>query len=472
MARERCYGPAQLAEFLQKLITCYRCVCSCSEIFLVFYSCFRCFSALNCKQKENGLVFKEFETCSLQLQIPVADLLENFKQLLGDAANTAKMLDKEVKEKMAWVQNEALLPFSKYCMWCLAMKRELVASSPQNLEAEFVFLDHQRSFLNIGCTCTQCQSADVAQLASGCWSCIRNSRRDNKDIVLSFNLLEQQAAVGAPVEFTFSCLSGAAYSAHHETDRLFLLLPTQPLELRDLLSKISANPAFDARISIVRHWLVSHNVTPDQLTTLVHAGGSRRWKAELLLVAANRLTCPVSGLSKCLSSIIASLPGCFVVLVCYCSYSHLPLSDVEASHALREIGPLSCLNHDAPILNFDLDLRLRDERCALICVLRMCTLGKLSLKEFIYTSRVQLKREEFGHMVPWGDSLTGIRCSLKNEWEWKATCAELSVDPDVFKVTSHHLPDASPCHPFAQWNNHEHAPKQGRAQVLLQAMPS
>jgi hypothetical protein len=267
-------------------------------------------------------VFKAFETCSLQLEIPVADLLDNFKQLLGDAANTAKMTDKEVKEKMAWVQYEALLPFSKYCMWCLAMKRELVAVSPQNLEAEFVFLDHQKSFLKTGCTCNQCQSGDVAQLASSCWSCIRNSRRDKRDIVVSFNLLEQHAAAGAPVDFTFSCLSGAAYSVHHETDRLFRLLPTQPLELRDLVSKISANAVFEARISLVRHWLACHSITPEQLSSLVYAGGSRRWKAELIVVAANRLTCPASGLSKCLSSIIASLPGCFLSLVCCCSISH------------------------------------------------------------------------------------------------------------------------------------------------------
>ncbi len=267
---------------------------------------------MSCKQKENGLLFKEFEAFSTELQIPVADLLQNFKQLLGDAGNTTKMTDKEAKEKMNWVQHHALLPFSKYCMWCLAMKRELAPSPPQKTEEDFQFLEFQKEFLKKGCSCSQCQSGDVAQLfdkSSGCWSCIRNGRRDNKDIVVSFNLLEPQAAAGAPMEFTFCCLSGSAYNSHHEPGRLYELLPTQASELKSLLAKISANSAFDARISLVRHWLVSHNITTQQLSALVNAGGSRRWKAELLVVASNRLTCPISGISKCLSSIISTLPG-------------------------------------------------------------------------------------------------------------------------------------------------------------------
>ncbi len=257
-------------------------------------------------------MFREFETCSLELQVPVVDLLENFKQLLGDAANTSKMTDREVQEKMAWVRNEALLPFPKYCMWCLAMKRDLEAGSPQNVEEVFQFLDIQKNVLRTACRCNQCQAGDLAQLAdksSGCWSCVRNSRRDNADIVVSFNLLEQQVAAGAPLEFTMCCMSGAAYSYLHDPSRLFQLLPTEPFDMKTLLSSISANSSFDARVCLVRHWLVSHSITIDQLCSLVCAGGSRRWKAELLVVAANRLTCPVSKLSKCLSSIIADLPG-------------------------------------------------------------------------------------------------------------------------------------------------------------------
>jgi hypothetical protein len=263
------------------------------------------------KQKEGGLLFKEFEDHSLELHIPVADLLLNFKQLLGDVANTSKMTDKEATVKMNWVQNEALLPFSKYCMWCLAMKGELVPS-PQQMEEEFQFLEYQKNFLKQGCSCNQCQSGDVAQLfdkGSGCWSCVRNGRRDNKDIVLSFNLLEPQAAAGAAVEFTFCSLDGSAYNSHHESGRLYELLSTQASELKTLLSNISTNSAFEARMSLVRHWLVSHNITTQQLCALVNAGGSRRWKAELLVVASNRLTCTISEKSKCLSSIISSLPG-------------------------------------------------------------------------------------------------------------------------------------------------------------------
>ena len=271
----------------------------------------RCFSIMNRRQKNEGLVFREFETSSLQLQIPVVDLLENFKQLLGDAANTSKMTDREAREKMEWVKHAALLPFSKYCMWCLAMKGELV-SAPQSIQEEFPLLDAQKNFLKTGCTCNQCQSGDVAQFfdkSSGCWSCIRNSRRGNVDIVVSFNLLEQQAAVGAAVEFTFCCMMGAAYNFQHEPNRLFRLLRTEPLDLKKLLYSISANSSFDSRLSLVRHWLVSHSITTEQLCALVDAGGSRRWKAELLVVTVNRLICPVSELSKCLSSIIASLPG-------------------------------------------------------------------------------------------------------------------------------------------------------------------
>ena len=86
-------------------------------------------------------------------------------------------------------------------------------------------------------------------------------------------------------------------------------------------------------------------------------------------------------------------------------------------------------------MNFDFDLRLRDERCALVCLLRMCSLGKLLLKEFVYTSRVQLKRDEFGHIAPWGDSLSGVHSNFMIESERKSACAELSVDSDVMKVT-------------------------------------
>jgi hypothetical protein len=92
------------------------------------------------------------------------------------------------------------------------------------------------------------------------------------------------------------------------------------------------------------------------------------------------------------------------------------------------------LNEAAPILNFDLDLRMRDERCALVCVLRMCSLGKLLLKDFVYTTRVQLKRDEFGHMAPWGDSLSGVRINFMSERECAGICAELGVEADVLKV--------------------------------------
>jgi hypothetical protein len=134
---------------------------------------------------------------------------------------------------------------------------------------------------------------------------------------------------------------------------------------------------------------------------------------------------------------------------------------------LREIGPLNCLNEDALILNFDFDLRLRDERCALVCVLRMCSLGKLLLKDFVYTSRVQLKRDEFGQMAPWGDSLSGLRSDFMIESERKATCAQLCVDSDVLKVILLH-PSRDSELIFTQWNHAEHAPKQGRAQIQLQ----
>ena len=283
----------------------------CFDVSLKVTFIHRCFSIMNRRQKNEGLVFREFETSSLQLQIPVVDLLENFKQLLGDAANTSKMTDREAREKMEWVKNAALLPFSKFCMWCLAMKQELVAA-PQTMHEEFPFLDAQKNFLKTGCTCNQCQSGDAAQLidkTSGSWSCIRNSRRGDVDIVVSFNLLEQQAAAGAALELTFCCMLGAAYNLQHEPNRLFRLLPTEPLDLKNLLSSISANSSFDSRLSLVRHWLVSHSITAEQLCALVDAGGSRRWKAELLVVAVNRLICPVAELSKCLSSIIANLPG-------------------------------------------------------------------------------------------------------------------------------------------------------------------
>ena len=273
----------------------------------------RCFSILTRKQKEKGLTFHEFEAHSVELQIPVADLLQNFKQLLGDAANTSKMTDKEAKEKMYWVKNDAVLPFSKYCMWCLAMKGELSPVPTPHID-EFQFLELQKIFLKTGCCCNQCQSGDVAQLldkGSGCWSCIRNCSRGDKGIVASFNLLEQQLAAGAPVEFSFCCLTGSAYNAAHEPGRLFRLLPTQAPELKSLLSNISANALFDTRMSLVRHWLVSHNITTEQLGALVNAGGSRRWKAELLVVASNRIFCPdsVFGISACLSRVISSLPG-------------------------------------------------------------------------------------------------------------------------------------------------------------------
>jgi hypothetical protein len=95
---------------------------------------------------------------------------------------------------------------------------------------------------------------------------------------------------------------------------------------------------------------------------------------------------------------------------------------------------LSCLNEDASILNFDFDLKFRDERCALVCMLRLGACGKLVLKEFVYTSRVQLKREEFGHSAQLGNSLTGVCSNFMLEGERKATCAELSLDPDLLTV--------------------------------------
>ncbi len=132
---------------------------------------------------------------------------------------------------------------------------------------------------------------------------------------------------------------------------------------------------------------------------------------------------------------------------------------------MREIGVLSCLNEDLSILNFDFDLKFRDERCALVCMLRLGACGKLILKEFVYTSRVQLKREEFGHSAPWGDSLTGVRSNFMLECERKVTCAELSLDPDLLMV----IFSSIMCDPLAdyffQWNHPEHVPKVGRAQV-------
>jgi hypothetical protein len=101
---------------------------------------------------------------------------------------------------------------------------------------------------------------------------------------------------------------------------------------------------------------------------------------------------------------------------------------------LREIGPLNCLNEDVPILNFDLDLRLRDVLCTLVWLLLMCSQGNLLLKEFVYTSRVRLKRDDFGHSAPWGDSLSGISSNLMIESERKAICAELCVESDVMQV--------------------------------------
>ncbi len=124
---------------------------------------------------------------------------------------------------------------------------------------------------------------------------------------------------------------------------------------------------------------------------------------------------------------------------CLHSITHFML-EIEASHAMREIGPLSCLNEDVPILNFDFDLKLRDERCALCCVLHWCASGKLVIKEFVYTSRVQLKRDEFGQSIAWGDSLAGVRSDFMNESERKATCSECGLDPDFLKVFSMCIP--------------------------------
>jgi hypothetical protein len=115
------------------------------------------------------------------------------------------------------------------------------------------------------------------------------------------------------------------------------------------------------------------------------------------------------------------------------------LAEVEASHVLREIGPLSCLNDEVPILNFDFDLKHRDERCALVCLLRLSAVGKLVLKEFVYTSRVQLKREELGHSAPWGDSLTGVSSNFMLELERKSCSAVLGVEADFNKVISSSL---------------------------------
>ena len=145
-------------------------------------------------------------------------------------------------------------------------------------------------------------------------------------------------------------------------------------------------------------------------------------------------------------------------------------AEIEASHALREIGPLSCLNDAAPVLNFDLDLRMRDERCALVCLLRMCSLGKLLLTDFVYTTRVQLKRDEFGHMAPWGDSLSGVRINFMSARERSRICAELGVEEDILQVILLNEARESKL-TFTQWSNSEHAPKQGRAQVLLQKNP-
>ncbi len=439
VARERCYAASHTSEFLQKLLICYRCR-QLMRCFLEITILNRCFSTISPKLRNEGLLFKEFELFSLELQIPVVDLLEHFKQLLGDIASTSKMTDKEAKEKMVWLQSEASLPFSKYCMWCLAMKRELVAAPPQDFE-RFEFSDARKNFLKTGCSCSQCQLGDISQLydkSSGCWSCIRNSHRGNSDIVVSFNLLEQHAAPGAPVELTFCCLSGPAYNHHHEPERLYKLLPTQPLELKALITSISENSSFEARVFVVRHWLVCHKITAEQLCALVDAGGSRRWKAEILVVAANRLTCPASGLSVCLSSIISNIPGHTAPLFAVFLFL-IVLAEVEASHILREIGPLSCLNDEVPILNFDFDLKHRDERCALVCLLRMSAVGKLVLKEFVYTSRVQLKREELGHLAPWGDSLTGVSSNFMLECERKSCSAEQGFDSDFNKVISYSL---------------------------------
>jgi hypothetical protein len=86
------------------------------------------------------------------------------------------------------------------------------------------------------------------------------------------------------------------------------------------------------------------------------------------------------------------------------------------------------------MLNFDLDLKFRDERCALVYMLRMVAVGKLYLTEFWYTSRVQLKREEFGNLTPWGDSLTGVRSNFILETERAAACADLGVGADLLTV--------------------------------------
>jgi hypothetical protein len=258
------------------------------------------------------LTFGEFQEYSLQLQIPVSDLFDHFLQLLGAAADTTKMTQKELQDKLARIKQESLLPVMKFCVWCMAMRGQLSACPAENPSEKFLFLEQQRKVLAAACCCSQCQLGDISQIekASGSWSCIRNCRRGNKAAAVSFNLLEQHSSAGAPVDFTFCCLCGAAYNQLHEPDRFFRLLSTQPVEMKQLLTGISESSTMESRMSLVRLWLVSHTISEEQLCILLRAGGSVRWKAELLVVAVNRLSCPASELSRCLCSIISSLAGC------------------------------------------------------------------------------------------------------------------------------------------------------------------
>jgi hypothetical protein len=92
------------------------------------------------------------------------------------------------------------------------------------------------------------------------------------------------------------------------------------------------------------------------------------------------------------------------------------------------------LNDNSPILSFDLDLRLRDERCALIYVLRMCATGKFVLKQCLFTSTVQLKRDDNGRSNGTHCTFVGVPVDFTSVFARNATCEELGVDADILKV--------------------------------------
>ena len=108
---------------------------------------------------------------------------------------------------------------------------------------------------------------------------------------------------------------------------------------------------------------------------------------------------------------------------------------------------------------------MRDERCALICVLRWCAMGKLVIKGFVYTSRVQPKRDDFGQTIPWGDSLTGVRSDFMNDWERKAACSEYGLDPDFLKV----IPVCMPSSIFSNFRTVESSRQRSEARTCSSA---